>query len=139
MSSRHFNTTKRWGLALLVASSMASGCKDDGATIPAEARAEAREIWDKRCTNCHGERGVGDGPGSKIIAVDPRDLTSPVWQRSVTDEHIRGVIVDGGQSVGLSPLMAANPDLRTKPEVARALVDIVRRLPEGPPLPPPNR
>ena len=40
----------------------------------------------------------------------------------------RSVIIDGGQSVGLSPDMAANPDLKARPEVLDALVKHVRSL-----------
>jgi hypothetical protein len=38
------------------------------------------------------------------------------------------VILEGGQAVGSSPLMAANPDLRSKPEVVDALVRYIRDL-----------
>ncbi len=95
---------------------------------PTQARQEAETIWAERCTNCHGARGLGDGPGALILQTKPRALADSGWQASVTDEHIATVIVDGGQSVGLSPDMAANPDLKTKPEVLEALVQHVRSL-----------
>lgn len=93
-----------------------------------EARAEARRVWQERCTNCHGERGFGNGPGARVLDPKPRVLADSSWQAQVTDEHIAGVIVNGGQSVGKSPLMAANPDLARKPEVLTALVELVRSL-----------
>ena len=34
----------------------------------------------------------------------------------------------GGQSVGLSPMMAPNPDLKDKPEVVKGLVQLVREM-----------
>ncbi len=94
----------------------------------APARAEARAIWNDRCTNCHGAKGMGDGAGARALPVRPRVLADSGWQASVTDEHIATVITDGGQSVGLNPQMAANPDLKAKPEVLRALVLLVREL-----------
>lgn len=95
---------------------------------PQAARDEASRIWRERCANCHGERGLGNGEGAKILPVKPRALSDSGWQSSVSDEHIATVIVQGGTAVGLSPLMAANPDLRTKPEVVDALVRYVRDL-----------
>lgn len=48
------------------------------------------------------------------------------WQKSVTDEQLAKVIVEGGASVGKSALMPANPDLAGQPEVVQALVKKVR-------------
>jgi mono/diheme cytochrome c family protein len=112
--------------ALLVVALASLGCGPD--LSPTQARQEAEKIWAERCTNCHGPRGLGDGPGALILRVKPRALADSGWQASVTDEHIATVIVDGGQSVGLSPDMAANPDLKTQPEVLDALVQYVRSL-----------
>lgn len=94
----------------------------------AAARKQAFEIWTDRCANCHGMRGAADGPQARLLDPPPRKLNDRAWQSTVTDEHLRKVIVDGGQSVGKSPLMAANPDLSGKPEVLDALVAYVRTL-----------
>ena len=104
----------------------AVACGED--VTPAEAQQQAKAIWDERCTNCHGPRGLGDGPGALILQTKPRALADSGWQASVTDEHIATVIIDGGQSVGKSPDMAANPDLKARPEVLDALVKHVRSL-----------
>jgi mono/diheme cytochrome c family protein len=111
---------------LVVVLVLAGGCGKSVA--PEQARVEAAAIWKDRCVNCHGERGMGDGPGALILPVKPRALADSGWQASVTDEHIATVIVDGGQAVGKSPDMAANPDLATRPEVLDALVEHVRSL-----------
>ena len=110
------------GLVLLVA-----GCPGSGPPS-AEAVAEAQGIWKERCSRCHGDAGMGDGPGAAILPVKPRALADSAWQSSVTDEHIASVIVDGGKPHGLDAQMAANPDLKAKPEVLRALVQFVRGL-----------
>jgi hypothetical protein len=44
----------------------------------------------------------------------------------VDDVHLAKVILEGGPSVKLSPLMPANPDLKDKPEVVAQLVQLVR-------------
>ncbi len=90
--------------------------------------AEAAEIFQGRCTVCHGETGKGDGAGSAALDPKPRDFTSPEWQSSVTDEHIQKIIVYGGSAVGKAPTMPANPDLDAKPEVVAELVKHVRSL-----------
>lgn len=57
------------------------------------------------CETCHGPQGKGDGPAGAALNPKPRDLTDPEWQKKVTDDHIKKVIKEGGQAVGLSPLM----------------------------------
>ena len=94
----------------------------------AAARREAATIWDTRCLNCHGRTGAGDGPQARLLATPPRQLNSVAWQQTVTDAHLRIVIVQGGQAVGMSSVMAPNPDLSGKPEVVDALVARIRGL-----------
>jgi mono/diheme cytochrome c family protein len=96
--------------------------------IPPAAMQEAQEIFKSRCTMCHGPTGKGDGPAAAALKPQPRDFGDPAWQKSVTDEHIEQIIVGGGTAVGKSPLMPANADLRTKPDVVRALRALVRNL-----------
>lgn len=92
------------------------------------AQAEADTVWQTRCSTCHGPGGKGDGPAAVALNPKPRDFTSASWQATVTDEHIEKIIAEGGQSVGLSVLMAANPDLVAKPDVIKALRAHVRSL-----------
>ena len=97
----------------------------DGAAA-GPAVAEAREVFNTRCTACHGSAGKGDGVAAAALNPKPRDMTDGAWQKSATDDHIKKVIVEGGAAVGKSPLMAANPDLKDKPAVVEELVKIVR-------------
>jgi len=94
----------------------------------ADPAAEAKEIFENRCTVCHGTQGKGDGPGSAALDPKPRDLTSAEWQESVDDEHLRKIVVYGGSAVGKSAAMPANPDLDAKPEVVAELVKVIRSL-----------
>jgi mono/diheme cytochrome c family protein len=97
------------------------------AVVPATPAEEAKEIFDKRCVVCHGEHGMGDGPGAAALQPKPRQFSDQAWQAKVTDEQIVKTIIQGGASVGLSPGMAANPDLASKPDVALELAKIVRK------------
>jgi len=113
--------------APLVLLLLATACGGPGPVSPA-AQAKADAIWSERCANCHGPRGMGDGPGAAALPTKPRVLADSTWQSQVTDEHIATVITDGGKVLGLDSNMAANPDLKAKPEVLRGLVRKVRSL-----------
>jgi len=89
-------------------------------------RAEAEDLFAKRCAACHGTNGTGDGPGAMALTPKPRNYRDRAWQRSVTDEQIEKAIVYGGAAVGKSPQMVANPDLQAKPGVVAALREIIR-------------
>lgn len=94
----------------------------------AAARAEAQQIFETRCFTCHGSAGAGDGPASAGLTPQPRNFQDPAWQQSVSDEHIRQIIMYGGAAVGKSPAMPPNPDLMSKPAVVDALRAHVREL-----------
>ncbi|MFT3840977.1 MAG: hypothetical protein QM723_28560 [Myxococcaceae bacterium] len=110
-----------------------SGAAPAAAAAPAapaaptvDAKADAADIFKVRCSTCHGLEGKGDGPASAALNPKPRNYTDAKWQDSVTDEHIEKTIVQGGASVGLSPLMVPNPDLAAKPETVKELRKIIR-------------
>jgi mono/diheme cytochrome c family protein len=87
---------------------------------------EAQKVFEQRCVLCHGQSGKGDGVASANLNPKPRDYTNTAWQASVTDDYLRKIIVGGGDSVGKSMMMPANPDLKDKPQVVNGLVKIVR-------------
>lgn len=89
--------------------------------VTAADRAEADELFAKRCAACHGTTGMGDGPGAMALTPKPRNYRDRAWQKSVKDEEIEKAIVYGGAAVGKSPQMVANPDLQAKPGVVAAL------------------
>ncbi|HEY2510867.1 MAG TPA: c-type cytochrome [Polyangiaceae bacterium] len=88
--------------------------------------AQALSIFKTRCSTCHGMEGKGNGPASLTLNPKPRNYTDVNWQKSVTDDHIREIIVKGGAAVGKSALMPPNPDLADKPAVVEALMKKVR-------------
>ncbi|MCC6848140.1 MAG: c-type cytochrome [Deltaproteobacteria bacterium] len=113
---------------MAVAALALAGVAQAADNIPAAAVTEADQIWTTRCALCHGAGGKGDGPAAAPLNPKPRDLGDKKWQSSVDDKHIELVIVKGGQAVNLSPMMAANPDLESKPDVVKALRAKVRSL-----------
>ncbi len=101
----------------------ASGTAAPAAPSPTE---EARTTFKTICATCHGEDGMGNGPGAAALNPKPRNYTDKAWQASVTDDQIKKIILNGGAAVGKSPAMPAQVQLRDKPEVVDALVRIVR-------------
>ncbi len=89
-------------------------------------RKEARAFYAGRCVPCHGESGRGDGPTGKVLTPTPRNFTDRAWQRSVSDAHIEKVILNGGASIGKSPLMPAHGDLGSNKELLAAMRRLVR-------------
>lgn len=96
------------------------------APAPTAAAETPQDVFKTRCVMCHGESGKGDGAASAALNPKPRDYTDAEWQKSVTDDQIKKTITGGGASVGKSPIMPAQPDLASKPEVLDGLVKIIR-------------
>jgi len=118
------------GLIAFARSAMAQNAMTGGSPggSSGDARSQAAEIFDSRCSACHGAQGHGDGPGAAALNPKPINFHNANWQKSVTDAQIAKAIVYGGSAVGLSNQMASNPDLEDEPEVVKALVAHVREL-----------
>jgi mono/diheme cytochrome c family protein len=110
---------------LLTVLVVASGCskKSQPSDNP---QAEAQQIFSDRCATCHGEKGRGDGITAASFKPRPRDFADPEWQKRISDDQMKTVIVKGGTAVGKSPNMIPNTDLESKPDVVAGLVGIVR-------------
>ncbi len=109
-------------------SASASSASSSGVAITAADRAEAADLFAKRCAACHGPNGEGNGPAAAGLNPKPRNYHDKAWQAATTDEEIEKAIVYGGAAVGKSPVMAANPDLQAKPGVVAALREKVREF-----------
>lgn len=121
---------KNWLIAVGMTLGVAAcGGKGDA---PASGKAEhklsgeAAAKWDTLCVTCHGKTGAGDGAGAAGLNPKPRSFGDAEWQKKVTDDHLRKVIIEGGQAVQLSNLMPGNPDLKNKPAVVDELVKKIR-------------
>jgi len=87
---------------------------------------QAEQMFATVCATCHGIDGSGNGPAAATLQPKPRNYTDPAWQASVTDDDLKKTILLGGQGVGKSPMMPAQPQLRQQPDVLDALVKIIR-------------
>jgi cytochrome c553 len=92
----------------------------------AKDKRTAKTHFSTYCATCHGLDGKGKGPAALAMNPKPRNWTDPEWQKTVDDDRLFKVIKEGGATVGLSPLMAANPMSGDQPAVIWALVDMVR-------------
>ncbi|MEM9461614.1 MAG: c-type cytochrome [Myxococcota bacterium] len=105
------------------------GACDDGDSKPKtdpKVVAAARQVWETKCSTCHGPEGRGDGQAGLALDPKPRNFHDKAFQEKVTDDHLKKVIVEGGAAVGLSANMAPNPELAKKPKVVAELVRKVR-------------
>jgi mono/diheme cytochrome c family protein len=93
---------------------------------PADPASDAKALFKLKCVVCHGDHGAGDGPGAAAIVPKPRAFADAEWQTTVTDEHLKRIILEGGPAVGKSPAMPPNPDLKGKDDVVLALVKLIR-------------
>lgn len=68
--------------------------------------ADAAQVFKFYCAQCHGLEGKGKGPNvTKDFPVTPRDFTNATEMSKLTDNYIRGIVMDGGPSESKSPLM----------------------------------
>ena len=97
-------------------------------TVSSAYAADAKQVFDFYCAQCHGVRG--DGKGINVgpdFATDPRNFTIARDMEKRTDADIKGVIKDGGHSISKSPLMPPWGATLSEEEVD-ALVGYIRKL-----------
>jgi mono/diheme cytochrome c family protein len=91
--------------------------------VPAtpENLAAAAQNFKDNCVLCHGEKGMGDGPGGKAINVKPEDFTDSKLMSQETDGSLFWKMTEGR-----GPMPAWKEDLS---ETERwQLVDYIRKL-----------
>jgi mono/diheme cytochrome c family protein len=91
--------------------------------IPAtpENLAAAEALFTDNCQLCHGEKGVGDGPGAKTIKVKPANFTDKKLMSAETDGSIFWKM-----STGRGPMPPWKDDLTEKERWM--LVNYIRKL-----------
>ena len=123
------------GLALL--SSACGGGEEAPAPAAAPADPAAAQqrllayggsLFGDLCASCHGAAGAGDGTLAANLDPKPRDFRQAEWQDAVTDDHIRKVVLEGGEAAGLSAGMAPIPQLAGNEKGLEAVVAFVRSL-----------
>jgi mono/diheme cytochrome c family protein len=76
--------------------------------IRRERVSQGQQLYDMLCVHCHGIYGRGDGLLTPQLPTPPRDLTSPAWQRQISDAELLAVITDGkGVMPGSGDIMSA--------------------------------
>ncbi|MEO6096042.1 MAG: c-type cytochrome [Fibrobacteria bacterium] len=66
---------------------------------------EGRKVFEINCVACHGAEGKGDGVAAAALEPKPRNFTDAAYMKARPVATLRQVITEGGQSVGLSPIM----------------------------------
>jgi mono/diheme cytochrome c family protein len=67
--------------------------------------AKTRETYQWYCTQCHGQKGKGDGVNARLLTVPPRDHTKASYLETRTDKQLFDAIKLGGLAVGRAPCM----------------------------------
>jgi mono/diheme cytochrome c family protein len=60
-----------------------------------ETLAEAETLFTDNCVLCHGEKGMGDGPGAKTIKVKPANFTDAKVMAAETDGSLFWKMTNG--------------------------------------------
>ena len=55
-----------------------SSMKDQ--TVKQRAKMDSNDLYQLRCSVCHGETGAGDGPAAEFLYPRPRDFTAGLWK-----------------------------------------------------------
>jgi mono/diheme cytochrome c family protein len=91
-----------------------------------------KQIYQERCSNCHGDEGKGDGSEAMMYDPQPADLTDAAKMSKVTDGEIYYQITEGRK-----PMPAFKN--RLTEEQRWQLVILVRSFAGNPAPPPPAK
>ena len=75
-----------------------------------DAVAKGKELYEGKgtCLKCHGAKGLGDGPGAKLVRPSPRNLTNSDWQKARTDGELFWIIKNGSPGTGMVSLIPSD-------------------------------
>lgn len=99
--------------------------------LPAFAAApQGKEVFEKVCKECHGDRGSGNPTADKFYKVQIPRLDSAQVQ-SMSDEDLKSVITNGRRK--MMPPLVGTPYMqhKVKPELLNDVVAYVRTLKKG--------
>jgi mono/diheme cytochrome c family protein len=84
-------------------------------------------IYSQYCATCHGPQGKGDGVSGQNLPIKPQNLTEGRVLNPLPDHFLFNIIANGGDAVGLSPLMPAFKPFLGDPQI-RDVIAYVRSL-----------
>ncbi len=105
---------------IYIAAALTAGCWLLGTTAHAQ---DAKQLYDKNCSACHGPGGKGDGPAGKILKPPPADMT--VTAKKASDADLTKIIKEGGKAVGRSGAMPPYGS-KLNDEQIQSLVQLVK-------------
>jgi mono/diheme cytochrome c family protein len=88
------------------------------------AAQSAADVYDQKCSACHGSDGKGDGPAGQAMTPPPAPFSSALNGKS--DSWIGTVITKGGPAVGMTPAMPPHPNLSS--DQVAALIQYIKGL-----------
>ena len=95
----------------------------------AAALRNAKKNYQLHCATCHGASGDGMGELADLLGdgIKPRDHTDSKVMSQRSDEDIRKVIADGGESLGFNSAMPPFSTILSEEEILE-LVQYIRSL-----------
>jgi mono/diheme cytochrome c family protein len=77
----------------------------------AESIASGRKLYDRHCSECHGDTGKGDGMAGEGLDEQPSNLVDAEWDHGSTDGELFVVIRDGaGPKSDMKPFAKKIPE-----------------------------
>jgi len=76
--------------------------------------AQGKQIYDDKCTACHGAAGKGDGPAAAALNPKPANLTDKNLMQSLPVDCQFFVIAEGVKGTGMPPWKALGDDALLK-------------------------
>jgi mono/diheme cytochrome c family protein len=99
--------------------------------VAVEGDVEAgKQLYQQRCSPCHGPDGKANTPTAQALNPKPRDHTNGEYMNKLSNEHLAKVIKQGGAAVGKSPIMPPQADLSD--QQIQDIIAFVRTLAEPP-------
>lgn len=93
------------------------------ACMPAAARADGAEMFDKKCAICHGKDGKAQTAMGKKLNM--RDLTNPEVRKGSSDEQWQKIILGGVKGAGGKNVM---PATKATADEVKDLLQYIRNL-----------
>ena len=77
-----------------------------------------KEIYEVRCSPCHGQTGGGDGPAAAAIEPKPRNFRDPTFWNARTTPQLRLTVKQGRPGTLMAPFTGVLSDAEIDDVVA---------------------